>query len=133
VRRWMKVGQLLSIDAGDLLPPELAAILAGLRADARPMSQVVRAMEHSFGLDGEKHFATSPLRQWPQCRSVKPHAAITHGEPQLALTIQYPGIRHSIDRAVDNFATLLRTSRLVPEEPATRPLDCLALHWLSCA
>ena len=39
----MKVGQLLSMDAGDLLPPELAVILARLRADAHPMpmSQLV--------------------------------------------------------------------------------------------
>ena len=45
----MKVGQLLSMDAGDLLPPELAAVLVGLRADARPLptSPMVRAMEHS--------------------------------------------------------------------------------------
>lgn len=33
----MKVGQLLSMDAGDLLPEELTAILARLRADAKPM------------------------------------------------------------------------------------------------
>ena len=33
----MKVGQLMSMDAGDLLPPELTDILARLRADAKPM------------------------------------------------------------------------------------------------
>jgi predicted unusual protein kinase regulating ubiquinone biosynthesis (AarF/ABC1/UbiB family) len=33
----MKVGQLLSMDAGDLLPAELAGLLARLRASARPM------------------------------------------------------------------------------------------------
>jgi predicted unusual protein kinase regulating ubiquinone biosynthesis (AarF/ABC1/UbiB family) len=40
----MKVGQLLSMDAGDLLPPELAAILARLRANGTsvPRSQVVQ-------------------------------------------------------------------------------------------
>jgi len=39
----MKVGQLLSLDAGDIHPAQLAAILARLRADARPMpmSEVV--------------------------------------------------------------------------------------------
>ena len=41
----MKVGQLLSMDAGDILPAELAGLLARLRADARPMpmSDVVAA------------------------------------------------------------------------------------------
>ena len=47
----MKVGQLLSMDAGDILPAGLADILAGLRADARPMpmSEVVMVMQESFG------------------------------------------------------------------------------------
>jgi predicted unusual protein kinase regulating ubiquinone biosynthesis (AarF/ABC1/UbiB family) len=33
----MKVGQLLSMDAGSLMPPELAEILARLRENARTM------------------------------------------------------------------------------------------------
>ena len=33
----MKVGQLLSMEAGDLLPPELSAVLARLREDAHRM------------------------------------------------------------------------------------------------
>ena len=39
----MKVGQLLSMDAGDLLPPELGEILSRLRADARPMLALLQA------------------------------------------------------------------------------------------
>jgi predicted unusual protein kinase regulating ubiquinone biosynthesis (AarF/ABC1/UbiB family) len=68
----MKVGQLLSMDAGDLLPPELAAILARLRADARsmPVSQAVKPMEQTFGQGWEKtfhRFSFPPMaarRQW---------------------------------------------------------------------
>ncbi len=54
----MKVGQLLSMDAGDLLPPELAEILSRLRADAKPMpmSEVVKVMERSLGQGWERHF-----------------------------------------------------------------------------
>lgn len=54
----MKVGQLLSMDAGDLIPPELAAILAQLRADARPMpmSQLVAVLEGSWGAGWEQQF-----------------------------------------------------------------------------
>jgi predicted unusual protein kinase regulating ubiquinone biosynthesis (AarF/ABC1/UbiB family) len=50
----MKVGQLLSMDAGDLMPPELAAILARLRADAQamPMSQLVPVLEAAWGRAG---------------------------------------------------------------------------------
>ena len=113
----------------------MAAILAGLRADARPMpmSQVVRAVEHAFGLGWKKAFRRFSITSMAAVSIGQAHAAITHGEPQRALKIQHPGIRQSIDRAVDNFATLLRTSCLVPEEPATGSLNCLALHRLSCA
>jgi len=54
----MKVGQLLSMDFGDPRPPELAAILARLRTNARPMpmSQVVKMMEQTFGHGWEKTF-----------------------------------------------------------------------------
>ncbi len=43
----MKAGQLLSIDAGDLLPPEVSEVLAKLQSDAEPidfapMREVVR-------------------------------------------------------------------------------------------
>lgn len=43
----MKFGQLLSMDAGDLLPPEFGSILARLRADAKamPMSQLVSVLD----------------------------------------------------------------------------------------
>ncbi len=55
----MKVGQLLSMDAGDLLPPELAAILARLRSDASPMPprQLTRVLEQELGQDWQRHFA----------------------------------------------------------------------------
>ena len=56
----MKVGQLLSMDAGDLMPPELAAILARLRADAQamPMSQLISpltARRYLHAFDRVKH------------------------------------------------------------------------------
>jgi predicted unusual protein kinase regulating ubiquinone biosynthesis (AarF/ABC1/UbiB family) len=120
----MKVGQLVSMDAGDLIPPELAAILARLRADARPMpmSQVVRAMEQSFGPRWEKAFRRFSFTPMAAASIGQVHSAITHGERHLALKIQYPGIRQSIDSDVNNVATLLRISRLVPEELALEPL-----------
>jgi len=54
----MKVGQLLSMDGGDLLPPELTKILSKLRSDARPMpkNQLIGALERSWGPDWEKKF-----------------------------------------------------------------------------
>ena len=49
----MKVGQLMSMDTGDLLPPELADILARLRAEAHPMppQQLKTVLTQACGRD----------------------------------------------------------------------------------
>ena len=101
----MKVGQLLSMDAGDILPAELAAILARLRADARPMpmSEVVTVMQESFGQGWENRFKRFSFTPMAAASIGQVHAAITHGDRKLALKIQYPGISQSIDSDVDNF------------------------------
>ncbi|NMT03645.1 AarF/ABC1/UbiB kinase family protein, partial [Vibrio parahaemolyticus] len=47
----MKLGQMLSMDAGDVLEPQLADILSRLRSNADPMpaKQLNAAMESSLG------------------------------------------------------------------------------------
>ena len=50
------------------------------------------------------------------------HAAKLRAGRDLAIKIQYPGIRDSIDSDVDNVATLLRLSGLTPEGMALEPL-----------
>jgi len=120
----MKVGQLLSMDAGDILPAGLADILAGLRADARPMpiSEVVTVMQESFGQGWEQHFMRFSFTPMAAASIGQVHAAISQSGRQLALKIQYPGIRQSIDSDVDNVATLLNVSRLVPDGLDLQPL-----------
>lgn len=120
----MKVGQLLSMDAGDILPTELASILAGLRANARPMpmSEVVSVMQASFGEGWEHRFKRFSFTPMAAASIGQVHAAISQSDRQLALKIQYPGIGQSIDSDVDNVATLLNVSRLVPEDLDLQPL-----------
>lgn len=45
----MKVGQLMSMDAGDLIPPALSEMMSRLRSDAvaMPMSQLVKVLDNS--------------------------------------------------------------------------------------
>ena len=120
----MKVGQLLSMDAGDILPAELAAVLARLRADARPMPtrEVVAVMQQSFGQRWDQHFRHFSIMPMAAASIGQVHAAISQSERQLALKIQYPGIDQSIDSDVDNVATLLNVSRLVPDSLDLEPL-----------
>ena len=120
----MKVGQLLSMDAGDILPAELTDILARLRADAVPMpvSQVVGVMQAALGQDWDQRFKRFSFTPSAAASIGQVHQAISHDGRQLALKIQYPGIRRSIDNDVDNVARLLTITRLLPAELDLRPL-----------
>ena len=55
----MKMGQLLSMDAGELLPRELTDILARLRADAdhMPPGQLNTVLGQAWGRDWRRQFA----------------------------------------------------------------------------
>ncbi len=114
----MKVGQLLSMESGDLLPPALSEILARLRSDARsmPKAQVISMLNASWGKGWESqfsHFSYAPLA----AASIgQVHKATTRDGRNLAIKIQYPGVRESIDSDVDNVAGLLRISGLLPKE-----------------
>ena len=120
----MKVGQLVSMDAGDILPPELSDILASLRADAHsmPIKQLHAVLSESWGSNWQQRvsrFATTPVA----AASIgQVHEAVSLDGRRLAIKLQYPGVRKSIDSDVDNVATLLKMSRLIPAELEIKPL-----------
>lgn len=120
----MKVGQLLSMDAGELLPPELSEILARLRADAQPMpmSQLVQVLEGHWGVGWETHFERFSFTPMAAASIGQVHAAQTRDGRRLAIKVQYPGVRTSIASDVDNVATLLRISGLLPATLDLAPL-----------
>lgn len=120
----MKVGQLLSMDAGDLLPPELTEILATLREEAKPMplNQLVAILEAEWGkewMEDFKQFSFDPIA----AASIgQVHSANTQDGRHMALKIQYPGIKDSIESDVDNVAALIRMSGLLPKDLDINPL-----------
>ncbi len=121
----MKLGQMISMDAGDMLPPELATILAGLRdrANFMPPRQLdgVLAAEWGEGLaQAVPPFRTAPHRR-RQHRPGPSRAERATGAT-LAIKVQYPGIRDSIDSDVDNVATLAaRVGNACPRSSISRP------------
>jgi predicted unusual protein kinase regulating ubiquinone biosynthesis (AarF/ABC1/UbiB family) len=120
----MKVGQLLSMDAGELLPLELAEILSRLRADAipMPMSQVVSALNANWGEGWDRHFERFSFTPMAAASIGQVHFGQRKDGRNIAVKIQYPGIRRSIDSDVDNVATLLRVSGLLPKSLDIKPL-----------
>lgn len=120
----MKLGQLISMDAGDFLPPELAAILGRLREDADPMpkAQLVEVLDNAWGAKWQAdllYFSFAPIA----AASIgQVHKIITMDGRMLAVKVQYPGVKKSIDSDVDNVATLIRLSGLVPKSLNISPL-----------
>jgi len=119
----MKAGQLLSIDASEVLPPEATDILAKLQGMADPV-----AFEHLEAVLledlGEERLARLEglEREAAAAASIgQVHRALLDGEP-VAVKVQYPGIADSIDADVkmleklaDTFTVLARSKIEVAE------------------
>jgi aarF domain-containing kinase len=112
----MKLGQLLSLEGDDYLPPEITGALAILRSDAHAMPdvQLRRVLGRAYGKGWEQRFQHFGMEPIAAASIGQVHAAITTDGRELALKIQYPGVARSIDSDVDNLASVLRLSRLLP-------------------
>ncbi|WP_374943271.1 ABC1 kinase family protein [Sphingomonas sp.] len=120
----MKLGQMISMDAGDLLPPELTAILARLRDGAHhmPPKQLDAVLAREWGQGWRGKFAHFQAHSVAAASIGQVHRARTRDGRDLAIKVQYPGVRESIDADVDNVATLLRVSGLLPKALDIAPL-----------
>ena len=120
----MKLGQMISMDAGDFLPPELTQIMARLRDNAHhmPSQQLQQVLAAQWGKDWRTRFRRFEPRPIAAASIGQVHRAITHDGRTLAIKVQYPGIRESIAADVDNVAALLRVSGLLPRELDIAPL-----------
>ena len=112
----LKVGQLMSMDRGDFLPPEFAAVLSRLRADADPMPprQLRSVLDRSVGRGWISRFARCDVHPIASAAIGQVHRALTSDGRDLAIKLQYPGVRQSIASDVANLSGLLRLSGLVP-------------------
>jgi len=120
----MKVGQILSMDTGDFLPRELADILARLRSDARymPPGQLDQVMAQAYGEDWESQFYGFEHRPLAAASIGQVHRTTSPDGRDIVLKVQYPGVAGSIDADVDNIASLLKLSGLLPSEFNIQPL-----------
>ena len=120
----MKLGQMISMDAGDMLPPELSTILARLRNNAyhMPPQQLDKVLAAEWGRDWRRRFAHFQAHAVAAASIGQVHRARLPDGRELAIKVQYPGVAESIDADVDNVATLLRVSGLLPKELDVAPL-----------
>ena len=114
----MKLGQMMSLQGADLLPPEFAQALALLRAQAAPMprAQLRRVLGREYGRGWERRFEQFEDEPIAAASIGQVHRARTTDGRDLALKIQYPGVAKSIRSDVENLATMLQLLRLLPHE-----------------
>jgi predicted unusual protein kinase regulating ubiquinone biosynthesis (AarF/ABC1/UbiB family) len=120
----MKLGQLMSMETGDMLPPELASILARLRDEAHvmPPKQLKAVLEATYGADFRRRFKGFDATPLAAASIGQVHRATAADGSSLVLKIQYPGVREAIDSDLDNAAALIRWSGMVPGELDLAPL-----------
>ncbi|MEQ9694765.1 AarF/ABC1/UbiB kinase family protein [Shimia sp. SDUM112013] len=113
----MKVGQLISMDAGDVLPPELADIMARLRDQAHfmPPKQLRDVLNRNWGQNWQTSFQTFNVRPIAAASIGQVHRATLKDGRDVAIKVQYPGIARSIDSDIANVAVLVRMSGLLPK------------------
>ena len=128
----LKLGQMLSMDTGLVLPDELTAILGRMRDDARhmPPKQLQSVLNAEWGEGWYGRFSRFDVRPFAAASIGQVHRATTRDGRDLAIKVQYPGVRASIDSDVDNMATLLRVPGLLPRGMHVAPLMAEAKRQL---
>jgi predicted unusual protein kinase regulating ubiquinone biosynthesis (AarF/ABC1/UbiB family) len=112
----MKVGQILSLQADDIIPEEFRNALAMLRSQgySMPDTQLRRVLGREYGKGWQARFAHFDFEPVAAASIGQLHRARKHGGRELALKIQYPGVARSVDSDVENLATLLRRLDFLP-------------------
>lgn len=120
----MKLGQLLSLEGGGVLPTALSEALATLRADGDRMTtaQLHAALGREYGRGWRRRFRAFDETPIAAASIGQVHRAVAADGRDLVLKIQFPGVAKSIDSDVDNLATLLRLTNVLPADIDLRGL-----------
>ena len=112
----LKVGQLISLEANDLLPEKFSTMLSDLRNKNfhMPNYQLGEVLRENYGdnfLDKFSNFCETPIAaasigQVHKCR---------YGNQDLILKIQYPKIRESIESDINNIRLLTKNLGILPK------------------
>jgi predicted unusual protein kinase regulating ubiquinone biosynthesis (AarF/ABC1/UbiB family) len=119
----MKIGQLISMDTGDVLPPELSQIMGRLRDDAHfmPPAQLKKVLGAQWHANWLRDFARFDVRPIAAASIGQVHRAQLRDGRDLAIKVQYPGVARSIDSDVSNVGALIRMSGMLPKGFAIDP------------
>ena len=139
----LKLGQILSIQDGAVIGPELQQIFDRVReaADFMPAWQLHQVLEAELGPDWREHFSHFSEQPFAAASIGQVHHATllddtqvrtsSSGTPsppvfsQVAVKVQYPGVAKSIDSDIRNLLSLISLLAFLPEGLF---IDSIAAH-----
>ena len=101
-----------------LLPPAINAVLQRVQdsADYMPPSQRDKVLVQNLGPNWRDFFSNFEERPFAAASIGQVHkATLASNGKDVAVKIQYPGVRNSIDSDLNNLALLLTASKLLPK------------------
>ncbi|KAE8225327.1 hypothetical protein CF319_g1908 [Tilletia indica] len=119
----LKMGQFMSIQDSNMLPPELEEVLLRVQNSANymPEWQMEKVMREDLGPEWRSNFDSFSPIPFAAASIGQVHSAIlssTHPSPlagtKVAVKIQFPGIKQSIASDLGYLTTLLTASALLP-------------------
>ncbi len=112
----LKLGQMIALEPGEFLTPELQAIFSSLSSSAHfmPQVQLLRCLGEAWGPDWRRHFQQFDMTPIAAASIGQVHRGVLVSGRPVAVKVQYPGVARSIDSDIDNVAAFLRLSGLVP-------------------
>ncbi|KAI5241512.1 ABC1-domain-containing protein [Aureobasidium subglaciale] len=113
----LKLGQMMSFQDSKMLPPAINAVLQRVQdsADYMPPWQRNKQLAANLGADWKDLFSSFEDVPIAAASIGQVHrATLASNGRAVAVKIQYPGVRGSIDSDLNNLSLLLTASRLLP-------------------
>lgn len=113
----LKLGQMMSFQDSKVLPPAINAVLQRVQdsADYMPASQRNKVLIANLGDNWQNLFSNFEEKPFAAASIGQVHkATLASNGKNVAVKIQYPGVRNSIDSDLNNLSLLLTASRLLP-------------------
>ncbi|EPY53945.1 atypical/ABC1/ABC1-A protein kinase Abc1 [Schizosaccharomyces cryophilus OY26] len=114
----LKLGQMLSFQDSKMFPGHIAHILERVRdsAHAMPDKQLEKVMTQNLGKEWKKLFSEFDKSPMAAASIGQVHRGrLSSNGTLVAIKVQYPGVKNSIDSDLNNLSILLRASRLLPK------------------
>eukprot|EP01025_Chloroclados_australasicus_P013848 TRINITY_DN16479_c0_g1_i2.p1 TRINITY_DN16479_c0_g1~~TRINITY_DN16479_c0_g1_i2.p1 ORF type:complete len:610 (-),score=75.57 TRINITY_DN16479_c0_g1_i2:42-1745(-) len=113
----LKLGQILSLQDENIMPPPIQKALDRVRqgADIMPRQQLESVMVQDLGPDWLEKFADFEFKPIAAASIGQVHRGTLHDGRTVAIKVQYPGVAQSINSDVDNLMRLIRVADILPK------------------